>query len=144
MSLLDGLGSLSQLSTFSPESLRKLKLEAMSKVHELAPLSDISHPALRTLAYNHSFLQLGPFAIQRGPREPFTQSFNFQTPTTAENAMRVLRACQVVKPILLEGVLGLESQVWYPPSQMLLDILCVGLICQIKRISLIFLDLTFR
>jgi len=46
---------------------------------------------------------LGSFRISRrgAPTDDFT--FNFQAPTTKLNTMRVMRALQVTKPILLEG-----------------------------------------
>ncbi|KAG6377007.1 hypothetical protein JVT61DRAFT_1050 [Boletus reticuloceps] len=48
----------------------------------------------------------GPFAIPKGPADAMMHSFNLQAPTACENAMRVIRACQVHKPILLEGSPG--------------------------------------
>jgi midasin len=53
-----------------------------------------------------SYVQLGPFAIHKGPLELVPQKFNFAAPTTQDNAMRVVRAYQVHKPILLEGSPG--------------------------------------
>ncbi|PPQ81251.1 hypothetical protein CVT26_015129 [Gymnopilus dilepis] len=52
------------------------------------------------------FVQLGSFAIKKGSQTPSRQSFNFNAPTTLNNAMRIVRACQVPKPILLEGSPG--------------------------------------
>lgn len=46
---------------------------------------------------------LHPFWVQTGSQSLSKTSFNFQAPTTAENAYRVLRAMQLTKPILLEG-----------------------------------------
>ncbi len=50
-----------------------------------------------------------PFFVERGPLPPHAEdgnAFQFQSPTTARNAMRVLRALQVRKSILLEGSPG--------------------------------------
>ena len=50
-----------------------------------------------------------PFFVERGPLPPHAaagNAFNFQAPTTSRNAMRVLRALQVRKSILLEGSPG--------------------------------------
>ena len=35
--------------------------------------------------------------------------FNLQAPTTRDNALRIVRACQVAKPILLDGGLAWTS-----------------------------------
>ncbi|KAJ7608562.1 hypothetical protein FB45DRAFT_384103 [Roridomyces roridus] len=104
MTFLDGLGSLPQFSSYSKEAIRKLKDEALSQLQALAPLADAeSHMADRDPS---EWVQLGTFAIPRGPREALLQSFNLRAPTTQDNAMRVVRACQVSKPILLEGSPG--------------------------------------
>jgi midasin len=107
MTYLDGFGSLPQLATYSPDALRRLKAESMSKLLELIPLD--THDASFTYVPSHdptNFIQLGSFAIPKGPRNPILHGFNLQAPTTRDNAMRVIRACQVSKPILLEGSPG--------------------------------------
>jgi midasin len=107
MTFLDGLGSVPQLSTSSPEALRHLRSAALSKLHEVAPLPDLHvSPSFHPSCDPAAFIQLGPFAIPRGARVPVVQTFDFQAPTTQNNAMRVVRACQVAKPILLEGSPG--------------------------------------
>ncbi|KAF2215224.1 hypothetical protein CERZMDRAFT_36165 [Cercospora zeae-maydis SCOH1-5] len=50
---------------------------------------------------------IGPFQIERAP--PVVESevaFTFDPPTTRSNAMRILRALQLSKPVLLEGSPG--------------------------------------
>ncbi|KAJ7086033.1 midasin nuclear AAA ATPase [Mycena belliarum] len=104
MTFLDGLGSLPQLSAYSRDTIRQLRDEALAELQTLAPLvHQESHvPNCDPSAY----VQLGTFAIARGPRAPSVQQFNLRAPTTQDNAMRVVRACQVPKPILLEGSPG--------------------------------------
>ena len=46
-----------------------------------------------------------PFWVKTGQQGSSQSSFNFEAPRTAENAFRVLRALQLSKPILLEGML---------------------------------------
>lgn len=48
-------------------------------------------------------LAFGHFAVQRSPSASFELGFSFHAPTTRLNAMRVVRALQMQKPILLEG-----------------------------------------
>ncbi|KAH7885416.1 midasin [Phlebopus sp. FC_14] len=104
MTVLDGLGSLPQTATHSQEVLRKIKEEAVHKLHNVVPFADCD---ASSYAYDPSlFIQVGPFAIPRGPEDIVVHAFNFQAPTPRENALRVVRACQVQKPILLEGSPG--------------------------------------
>ncbi|KAH7927800.1 midasin [Leucogyrophana mollusca] len=104
MTFLDGLGSLPQLVTYTPEALCRIKAEAICKLQELAPFSEDDLPSY---AYDPcQYVQLGSFAVPKGPREQVVHNFNLQAPTTRGNAMRVVRACQVPKPILLEGSPG--------------------------------------
>ncbi|KAF9242636.1 midasin nuclear AAA ATPase [Melanogaster broomeanus] len=104
MTFLDGLGSLPQTATYSPQLLQHIKDEAVRKLHDLIPFTegDASSHAYDPTVY----VQLGPFAIPKGPGNVLTNSFNLQAPTARENAMRVVRACQVPKSILLEGSPG--------------------------------------
>lgn len=105
MTYLDGLGSLPQLAGCLPEALQTLKADAMRKLQELVPLQETFGSTVPS--YDPAkFAQLGSFAIQRGPRLHSRHSFNFSAQTTLNNAMRVVRACQVPKPILLEGSPG--------------------------------------
>ncbi|KAL4081238.1 P-loop containing nucleoside triphosphate hydrolase protein [Scleroderma citrinum] len=103
MTFLDGLGSLPQTAMLPPEDLRQLKDEAARKLNELVPYVD----SVSSHAYNPLLhVQLGPFAIPKGPEVSTTHGFNLDAPTTRENVMRVVRACQLDKPILLEGSPG--------------------------------------
>ncbi|KAK0464246.1 midasin nuclear AAA ATPase [Desarmillaria tabescens] len=106
MSYIDGLGSLPQLSGYSHDALQKLKHDAVAKMHNLVPVSDIASAGFVPWYEPSEFFQLGSFAIPRGPRPPVLDRFNFQAPTTQDNSMRVIRACQLSKPILLEGSPG--------------------------------------
>ena len=105
MTYLDGLGSLPQLTGYSSEALDRLKKDALDKLNEIVPLA--RQLASKVPAYDSSrHLQLGSFAIPKGSKSPSQKLFNFDAPTTFSNAMRVVRACQVLKPILLEGSPG--------------------------------------
>jgi midasin len=107
MSFIDGLASLPQLAAYSPEGIQGVKADALSKLQEFVPLSDCDGPFAFVPALDSTkFVQLGSFALPKGPRDPTPHTFNLQAPTTRDNAMRVVRACQVVKPILLEGSPG--------------------------------------
>ena len=47
-----------------------------------------------------------PFTIPTGPCPDSDATFDFMAPTTSLNLLRVLRAMQISKPILLEGSPG--------------------------------------
>ncbi|KAG6866182.1 hypothetical protein C0991_007732 [Blastosporella zonata] len=107
MTFLDGLGSLPQLSTYTKEGLQQLKDEAMSNLMDLVPLVDRDTLFAYIPHYDSSIsVQFGSFSIPKGTRDVSKHEFNLQAPTTQDNAMRVVRACQVNKPILLEGSPG--------------------------------------
>lgn len=102
MTFLDGLGSLPQLSSYSHVAIEKLRTEAQSKLQEIAPIDVETVPH-----FDHNvFYQLGSFAIPRGPKPSSRDLFSFQAPTTQNNVSRVVRGCQLPKPILLEGSPG--------------------------------------
>lgn len=104
MTFLDKLGSLPQTATYPPQTLQQIKDEAICELSLLVPPD-----AQDSSPYRYdpaSFVQFGPFALLRGPENAMLHRFNLQAPTAHENALRVARACQVRKPILLEGSPG--------------------------------------
>jgi midasin len=106
MVCLDGLGSLPALSGYSMAALRKIKDDALLKLQEMVAISP-ERSSSHTLNYDlDHFVQLGPFAIPKGPQKPTPHSYDIQSPTTRDNAMRLVRASQLSKPILLEGSPG--------------------------------------
>ncbi|KAJ3856471.1 midasin nuclear AAA ATPase [Lentinula lateritia] len=104
MTYLDGLESTPSLSSISETSLRQMKLAAVARLNELVPCPT-SDPFIPQHDPSISYL-LGSFVIPRGSKLVHHHTFNFQVPTTRANAMRVVRACQLAKPILLEGSPG--------------------------------------
>ncbi|KAJ3742338.1 hypothetical protein DFH05DRAFT_1526869 [Lentinula detonsa] len=104
MTYLDGFGSIPSLSSLSEMTLKQIKLAAVARLNEIvpcpssAPFSPIYDPSIS--------YRLGSFVIPRDPKTAQRQTFNFQAPTSQANAMRVVRACQLAKPILLEGSPG--------------------------------------
>ena len=105
MTYLDGLSSLPQLSGYSAEALIRLRQNALTKLHKLVPLRE-SFSSTVPIHDQEQFVQFGSFAIKTGARLRGRQSFNLTAPTSKDNAMRVVRAFQVSKPILLEGSPG--------------------------------------
>ncbi|KAL1950443.1 hypothetical protein VTO73DRAFT_5567 [Trametes versicolor] len=105
MTFLDGLGSMPQLASYSKDALARFKSEASAVVHTLVPLPSSSNNH-QVLSYDPAGIRFGAFSIPSGPLEPTSHSFSLEAPTTRDNVMRVVRACQLPKPIMLEGSPG--------------------------------------
>ncbi|KDQ20857.1 hypothetical protein BOTBODRAFT_100466 [Botryobasidium botryosum FD-172 SS1] len=108
MTFLDGLGSIIQTSGYTDGALRELHSRAVAKLYELVPLPEAMTALLqsRLVADGASHLSIGLFGIAKGPEPVNGVGFSLLAPTTCDNAFRVIRACQVRKPILLEGSPG--------------------------------------
>ncbi|KAJ3986826.1 midasin nuclear AAA ATPase [Lentinula detonsa] len=104
MTYLDGLGSIPSLSSLSEMTLKQIKLAAVARLNEIVPCPS-SEPFSPIYDPSISY-RLGSFVIPRDSKTAQRQTFNFQAPTSQANAMRVVRACQLAKPILLEGSPG--------------------------------------
>jgi midasin len=55
------------------------------------------------LSVSKSEFGIGPFHLPRSMDAEIDPSFSFTAPTTRSNAMRIFRALQLIKPILIEG-----------------------------------------
>lgn len=89
------------------ENLRKQKAECIEKLSEIFG-SDLSIYVDGNNKYDmdDSNLYIGMFAYPKAPHNSKSTTFTIDAPTTAGNLMRVIRAMQVSKPILLEGSPG--------------------------------------
>ncbi|GME77324.1 unnamed protein product [Ambrosiozyma monospora] len=107
MVFIDALGTNNTAHLAENEAkLRDMKIEFVSKLSEfygvdLLPL----YIQKFDVSLSDEFLFCGDFKIKRSGAM-IDKFFNLQAPTTASNAMRVVRAMQVSKPILLEGSPG--------------------------------------
>ncbi|ABN66318.2 large protein with a conserved N-terminal domain, a central AAA ATPase domain composed of 6 tandem AAA protomers, and a C-terminal M-domain midas sequence motif-containing protein [Scheffersomyces stipitis CBS 6054] len=108
MVFIDALGT--NNTAFLAENEVKLREQ---KVECVSALSEFSGKDLLSI-YSNSFevsltdsnVSAGPFSIARVEGSVSSDSFNLHAPTTSANTMRVIRAMQVHKPILLEGSPG--------------------------------------
>lgn len=107
MAIVDGLPSLSQLSSWSQTSLVSLRLRAVDYLERRVCSPSLAEMiSACDIGLSSECFGIGPFNIPIGAMSPSSKDFNFDAPTTKENAFRLLRACQVNKPILLEGSPG--------------------------------------
>lgn len=87
--------------------LKDQKLECVQKLSEFCQSDLLKYYTDHfTVDLRHDMLSFGLFSIPRVEGSRASDSFNLHAPTTAANAMRVVRAMQVHKPILLEGSPG--------------------------------------
>lgn len=105
LTLIDGLGTLPQVSSLSAAALRDLKAACVAKLLDLlgGVRSAAPTPAIDDSAERFA---IGTFGLAKGPLTTASSNFSLRAPTTLDNAMRVLRGCQLTKPILLEGSPG--------------------------------------
>jgi midasin len=97
----------SAIFAVDPESISQQRLKCLEKLHELSG-QDVStlyqtHPEL---SLTDDALSIGDFSIARSATGLSDPGFAFHAPTTRLNGMRVLRALQMQKPVLLEGSPG--------------------------------------
>jgi midasin len=105
MIVIDGLGSLPQLAGVSSASLLSVKNDCVKKLDEILGASSTMAVASDILDAPHSF-SIDGFGVSKGLLQHIPSDFSLLAPTTAANAKRVLRGCQLPKPILLEGSPG--------------------------------------
>lgn len=105
---IDTLGANpSALIAIDPKSLDEQRQKCLDKLTELLGSDATSiYRAPLHLAIEPNKLRIGEYAIARKANENFEVGFALNAPTTKLNAMRVIRALQVQKPILLEGSPG--------------------------------------
>lgn len=104
----DGLGANpSAILTMNGDSLVVEKQRCIKKLSELVgqDLTSLYTESVSAIA-DEKMLRLGPFGLEKKEGAAPNVSFSLEAPTTAMNAMRVIRAMQLRKPILLEGSPG--------------------------------------
>ncbi|WWC68040.1 uncharacterized protein I206_101959 [Kwoniella pini CBS 10737] len=110
MVLIDGLESLPQIAGMSIQSIAALRIACLRQLDDFASrLSggiDLHNDIDLTVQLKPESVAIGDFAIPRGPIVSESSTFRFEAPTTALNALRTLRGCQLPKAILLEGSPG--------------------------------------
>lgn len=108
MVFIDALGTHTTAHLAENEAkLNDMKLSFVNQLSEFAEFDLLSiYKERYGVSVDSKFVCCGPFKLNRDPNTPAVKSFNLQAPTTAANTMRVIRAMQVHKPVLLEGSPG--------------------------------------
>lgn len=106
MTIVDGLGALPVASGLSREGLQNLRSSCWRFLEGLVSPSIAPEAVpLDVVDDGHRF-SVGPYGVSKGPAPPTSVGYTLLAPTTRLNAMRVVRALQLPKPILLEGSPG--------------------------------------
>lgn len=91
----------------SEEKLTQMKLDCVSELSKLVGEDLLPYyKGGAEIRLDNDVLDAGGFTIPRNISHAQDEFFSFKAPTTAANTMRVVRAMQVHKPILLEGSPG--------------------------------------
>jgi midasin (ATPase involved in ribosome maturation) len=102
---LDGLGLGSGMSSVDAFSVRLRAEEFLRKQMSEEGCADECTQSF-DFSVSANLFGVDPFYISLGSQPIHSQVFNFGAPTTSLNVLRVLRALQISKPILLEGPPG--------------------------------------
>lgn len=103
MVFIDALGANSSTDFLAKEDLVAQKKKCFARLSKLAGLDFSSFNEQAVLVhFEKSVLRLGEFKLSRKDGASGI-TFRLAAPTTAKNAMRVVRALQLRKPVLLEG-----------------------------------------
>ncbi|CAG8594552.1 11651_t:CDS:2, partial [Racocetra fulgida] len=110
---LDGLGSSSASRTLlSGRTLKDIRMKCLTKLKELSSNFAVFEAfvnfdcELIKIHSTETHFGINYFSIPKGPYISHDITFTLHAPTTSDNAIRILRAMQVRKPILLEGSPG--------------------------------------
>jgi midasin len=111
--ITDGLETLPTISAFGRERLAELRRKCLAKLEDLAsnlggsPSTVVESTIASQVSISASQFAIGPFSISKGAQcTRNAEAFAMEAPTTMDNLLRVVRACQVPKSILLEGSPG--------------------------------------
>ncbi|GJJ10497.1 hypothetical protein Clacol_004723 [Clathrus columnatus] len=107
MVCLDGLETSPFTSSWTLKAIHELRQEAEVEISKITSIASIQEGTFGSINDSASHVTVGPFTMIKG-LVALEQSnrFNYLAPATLTNVGRLLRACQLDKPILLEGSPG--------------------------------------
>lgn len=106
LAVLDRLGTTGFGQALTPDRIATIRRDCKTELYRLSGCMASSEHT--DVVIRSDYLQVGPFRLSRRPSTP-SQSDNIfilTAPTVAQNIMRILRALEVSKPLLLEGSPG--------------------------------------
>ncbi|KAA1117838.1 hypothetical protein PGT21_025055 [Puccinia graminis f. sp. tritici] len=109
MTVLDRIGTAGFGQDLSVNLTHELRGSCLDYLHQLANVLQDSSEGGHQVKYTAEGLQIGDFVLQKSTptiAEPTSTNYSFSAQTVAHNAMRIIRALQVPKAVLLEGSPG--------------------------------------
>ncbi|GAA6063185.1 hypothetical protein JCM10212_006851 [Sporobolomyces blumeae] len=106
MTIVDGLGALPATSSLSKDGLSRLRQSCWRYLEQLVPTTMAPEHLPLDVSDHDGLFSIGPFSVKKGELPPAKVDYTLLAPTTRLNAMRLLRALQLSKPVLLEGSPG--------------------------------------
>ncbi|GAA6026009.1 hypothetical protein JCM8202_000005 [Rhodotorula sphaerocarpa] len=106
MTLVDGLGALPVASGLSRDGLDALRASCWRYLESLVSPTCAPEALPLDVVHSDAVFSVGPFGVPKGGAPAQDVGFTLLAPTTRLNAMRIVRALQLPKPILLEGSPG--------------------------------------
>lgn len=112
--ITDGLETLPSVAALGRDRLSEMRQKCDAELQELARnlgseerKSDGLVVEAATVSVSPTHFAIGPFSVSKGIQNNHdSEAFAMEAPTTMNNLLRVVRACQVPKSILLEGSPG--------------------------------------
>lgn len=106
LTYLDGLGS-GLTSAENAKKMNSWKEDALRFLeNQVEQLKQVKDPVFAVQNVGNDVFGIEPFFIKKGPNEIEKDQFTFDAKTTKSNMLKVLRALQLNKPLLLEGSPG--------------------------------------
>ncbi|KAJ9639422.1 AAA ATPase midasin [Coniosporium tulheliwenetii] len=105
MVYIDTLGANpAAILAMSPANVDEERKQCLHHLGKLLGLDAIEiYNASVDITASDGWLNIGPFSVPRSPSATVDARFTSSAPTTMSNLMRVARALQLTKPVLLEG-----------------------------------------
>ncbi|SCZ88717.1 BZ3500_MvSof-1268-A1-R1_Chr2-1g04590 [Microbotryum saponariae] len=106
MTVVDGLGALPLTSSMSREGLDRLRVACWRYLESLVSVTVPPEAVPLDVVDSPTRFAIGPFGVEKGALPSVSNGHSLLAPTARLNAMRLLRALQLKKPVLLEGSPG--------------------------------------
>ncbi|WAQ89034.1 hypothetical protein PtA15_10A457 [Puccinia triticina] len=109
MTVLDRLGTAGFGQDLPANLILELRESCLSYLHNLAKVPQDIREAVSQVTYVDEGLKIGDFTLQRSNsvhEDSAPANYSFSAQTVAHNALRIIRALQVPKAVLLEGSPG--------------------------------------
>ncbi|MBW0467712.1 hypothetical protein O181_007427 [Austropuccinia psidii MF-1] len=106
MTVLDRLGTAGFGQDLMMDSIHQYRQSCLSFLHQLAEIPFDNIPSPIRISHTENEITIGDFTLKRDAGALDSLCYSLTAPTAAHNVMRILRALQIPKAVLLEGSPG--------------------------------------